>query len=356
MSRGRTHFISLSPGVWGAEKSLLLLAEGMHQAGEPIELLCFDEGLADEWHRVVGADVSRRRRGSKIANLIRAISYAITRPARSRIVLFSYELLAVAPLLRVARPDLKVFWDHHDYLTGPRAERLLRVLGRFIDGSVCVSRFVESQVPGRTIVLTRPVDLSRSGTSSSPRSRRPFDIGIVGRVDSDKGHDVVIRAAAPLPDDARVVVRGDVGLGSANWRDDIVGLGEDLLGGRFVWEGVVRQDAAMSGLSCLVVANVAEPMGRTVLEAQSAGVPVIVPNSGGARELVEPGRTGLTFTTQQELTAALKALYDDEGLCRQLAVSGQTAVRDLDQSGYAERYVQGLDRLARRGTRETVRG
>ena len=38
-----------------------------------------------------------------------------------------------------------------------------------------------------------------------------------------------------------------------------------------------------------------EPFGLAILEAMAAGVPVVVPDSGGAGSLVEPGRNGLQF-------------------------------------------------------------
>jgi glycosyltransferase involved in cell wall biosynthesis len=57
-----------------------------------------------------------------------------------------------------------------------------------------------------------------------------------------------------------------------------------------------------------------EPFGLAILEAMAAAVPVMVPNSGGAGDLVEPGRTGFHFHANDAWSLAneLKAVMQPE--------------------------------------------
>jgi glycogen(starch) synthase len=67
------------------------------------------------------------------------------------------------------------------------------------------------------------------------------------------------------------------------------------------WPGFLDQ-AELAGLlgaaEVVVVPSVYEPFGLVALEAQLAGTPVAVADTGGLRELVEPGVTGSRFASQ----------------------------------------------------------
>jgi glycosyltransferase involved in cell wall biosynthesis len=69
-----------------------------------------------------------------------------------------------------------------------------------------------------------------------------------------------------------------------------------------------------------------EALGRIVLEAKVAGVPIIGHASGATPELIEHERNGLLYTTTDELVERMSALVGDPDLARRLGEAGRTEV------------------------------
>jgi L-malate glycosyltransferase len=69
-----------------------------------------------------------------------------------------------------------------------------------------------------------------------------------------------------------------------------------------------------------------EAMGRIVLEAKVAGVPVIGHASGATPELIDHERNGFLYTTTDELVERMSALVGDHGLARRLGEAGRAEV------------------------------
>ncbi len=74
--------------------------------------------------------------------------------------------------------------------------------------------------------------------------------------------------------------------------------------------------------------SVTDTYGNVVVEAQSSGLPIVVSDQGGPRELVDHGRTGLITRGLDvaDLTAAAERLLRDPTLRAELARNGRTAV------------------------------
>ena len=73
-----------------------------------------------------------------------------------------------------------------------------------------------------------------------------------------------------------------------------------------------------------------ETFGQTIQEAQAAGVPVIAPNSGGPKFLIESGVSGYLVDAQipNGFTPVLKALLDNPELEARMAEGGRRKVLD----------------------------
>ncbi|HEX8304939.1 MAG TPA: glycosyltransferase family 4 protein [Jatrophihabitans sp.] len=99
------------------------------------------------------------------------------------------------------------------------------------------------------------------------------------------------------------------------------------------WAGFL--DAAeLTGLlaaaDLVVVPSLYEPFGMVALEAQLAGTPVAVSDTGGLAELVEPGVTGLRFAPESPaaIAAAVREVVGDPEGARQRAARAQRRAQE----------------------------
>jgi glycosyltransferase involved in cell wall biosynthesis len=72
----------------------------------------------------------------------------------------------------------------------------------------------------------------------------------------------------------------------------------------------------LQGLDCFFYRTSegwSEPSGRVVTEAMACGLPVVCHESGGYAEIIEHGRNGFLFDTQQEALEILLRLKEDRG-------------------------------------------
>lgn len=151
-----------------------------------------------------------------------------------------------------------------------------------------------------------------NGTSDlgfrEPVFGREVRIGIVGRIAPEKGQVEFLRAAALLAFDAphaRFAICGSPLFGDDGYYNDVLRLARGLPVEFLGWQ----EDAAavMRGLDILVIASKQEGMPRVLLEAFSAGLPVVAFPVGGIPEAIEDGITG--FLTS-DLRATLKTVME----------------------------------------------
>ncbi|MBN3040677.1 MAG: glycosyltransferase family 4 protein [Candidatus Omnitrophica bacterium] len=134
-------------------------------------------------------------------------------------------------------------------------------------------------------------------------------IGFVGRLEPVKGCEYFIMAAAKIKGLCRGVNFLIVGEGSLrkslermskalNLADDVLFLG---------W----REDALeiISGLDILVQPSLNEAVGRTLLEAQAQGIPVVASSVGGIPEIVKDNISGC-LVPAKDVEALSEAIYN----------------------------------------------
>jgi glycosyltransferase involved in cell wall biosynthesis len=136
---------------------------------------------------------------------------------------------------------------------------------------------------------------------------RPTQIGVLGRIEPEKGQMDFVLAARRISErhsHCRFIVAGAPMFSGRAYLDRVMeasrGLPIEFLG----WQDNV--DALLMSLDMLVVPSTPnESAPRVILEAFSAGVPVVAFPSGGVPEIVKDGQTG--FLTEAPAHEALAA-------------------------------------------------
>jgi len=143
----------------------------------------------------------------------------------------------------------------------------------------------------------------------------------LGRLHTDKGFDVLIRALARLPT-ASLLLAGDGPEGPALARLAAeLGIAERvfLLGWR------TDAGALLKAADLFVCPSRSEPLGNVVLEAWSAFCPVVAADADGPRELIADGSDGLLVPRENEerLADAIAALLAEPERAAALAAAGR---------------------------------
>lgn len=191
--------------------------------------------------------------------------------------------------------------------------------------------------PGRHEVVGNGIDLARFTPDPEGRGRLrrewgiPEDVlvvGAVGRRVAEKGLAEVGVAASALTGRARVLWVGP---------DD----GEDLPGGTDDIVFVPEQSdmaAVYSAFDVFVLASYREGFSRAAMEAAACGLPMVLSDIRGCREVGEDG-THLLLAPPRDpaaLTAALTRLLDDPALRERLgAAARERALTSFDQRAVA---------------------
>jgi glycosyltransferase involved in cell wall biosynthesis len=131
-------------------------------------------------------------------------------------------------------------------------------------------------------------------------------IGMLGRISPEKGQAEFLQAVklvVPRLANARFLIFGAPLFGATEYFETVRELARDLPIEFRGWQEDL--DAVFDDLDLLVVPSLREGMGRVVIEAFSAGVPVLAFPTGGIPEIIADGETG--FLTHQRSPAALAA-------------------------------------------------
>lgn len=86
----------------------------------------------------------------------------------------------------------------------------------------------------------------------------------------------------------------------------------------------------LAACDLLVAPAVNEPFGRSLVEAMLCGIPVVASDSGGHREILKDGETGLLVPPDDApaFAAAIEALLRDESRRGRIAAQAEAAARD----------------------------
>jgi glycosyltransferase involved in cell wall biosynthesis len=223
-----------------------------------------------------------------------------------------------------------------------RAKRLtVRAVDRHVGVGKRTSREVEASVglPANSVLTIH------NGVPDEPRAApdRPGPgqlVGAVGRVEPQKGFDLLIQALAQLEDVMLVVV------GDGSERQGLEQLAKSLgLADRVVWEGWSEDPRSYLGVFDVVaLPSRFEGFPLALLEALLARAAVVAADVGSVGEAVRDGETGLLVPAEDPaaLADAIRRLLADADLRRRLGEQGRRLVLE---NFTADHMTQAFERL-----------
>lgn len=359
------------PVMGGIEAVAWELTEGLRGLGLRTDVLCSDQRLRGRRDpEGPGGEVCRAGRWGMLlsTSIAPAMPWHLHRLAgRSDIVHLHMPdpMAAAAFWLTRPRTKLVVHW-HSDVIRQRRALRLYEPLQNWLlgraDAIIATSPpYADASEPlqaWRNKVVVVPIGISDNRHAVRPEAvaairqayRGRHLVFALGRMTYYKGYDVLIRAAAALPEDCAVVIGGDGEL-LDHYKAMSIRLG---LAGKVHFLGHVPDDELPSyfeacDLFCMPSTVRAEAYGVAMLEAMVMARPVVasdIPGSG-VPWVNRHGETGLNVPAGRpdELAAAIRLLLDSPGLRERM---GQAARQRYERDFGADRMARATIDLYRR--------
>lgn len=207
-----------------------------------------------------------------------------------------------------------------------------------------IEKFVPEQIRPKIEVLYIGADQPVIITEEEKKNRREqlgladsFTVGIVGRIEPQKGQYLVIDAIEKLiiqGIDARALIVGHPMNEEylAELQNDVAARG---LSERVIFTGFTREaQIMMQLLDVMVLATENETFGLVLIEAMMCGVCSVASDSGGPLEIIDNGVNGLLFKTfdAEDLADKLIRLYRDSDLREQYANAGKNKALEMFES------------------------
>lgn len=233
-----------------------------------------------------------------------------------------------------------------------RQQRAKRLTVRAVDAHVGVGERTSREVETVVGLPTGSVATIHNGVPDKPiaaaeRPRQGPLIGAFGRLEDQKGFDVLIRALAEV-DGASLVLVGD---GSARARLEDLGRRVGVAD-RITWQGWQDEPRAfLPTFDVVAFPSRFEGFPLAILEALLARSAVVATDVGSVAEAVIDGETGLLVPPDdpRALATGIRRLLDDARLRRRLGEAGRRLVLDRFTADHMTRSFESLyDELLRR--------
>ncbi|MBO9099499.1 MULTISPECIES: glycosyltransferase [unclassified Rhizobium] len=223
------------------------------------------------------------------------------------------------------------------------AEKVERMLARMADRIIVISRHeydraLELGIPASRLALI-PNGIRKEAPSIDPAIWDDDRIKVLyaGRLDYQKGVDVLLKAVEGLDDRLVLRLAGDAAVGS-NLLPTTLPAGVEKLG----WLDRKEVSAQMKSCDILIVPSRWEGFGLVAIEAMRLGKPVAASTVGGLKDIVDGGNFGYAFPPEDDaaLHAFLKTLDKDS-----LREKGEIGHRRFLATYTSDRMVHQVDEV-----------
>lgn len=184
-----------------------------------------------------------------------------------------------------------------------------------------------------------PSEIPSDEEIEAPREKhKPFTIGMMGRLSSEKNHTLLLQAAEGLKHEHehfRLLIAGD--------GPDRLAVEEEIkqrkLKKQTLLTGYVDKDMFLKEIDALALCSKIENLPYVLMEAMSWARPVVGTNVGGIPEMIEDGRNGylVELDDVDALADRFKRWIDDPEAARRMGLEGR---KKLQQDFHLETTVQ----------------
>jgi glycosyltransferase involved in cell wall biosynthesis len=323
--------------LWGGgERQVIGLLNYLSRSGHENHLLCHPDGALVRAARKIGTKVhSLRLRNDldlgpvfSVRRLIRRESYDIVHFHTKRAHAFSLWLGSAAPgkkrvvTRRMDYPVRRGGYDRYLY-------------NRRVDGVIAISEQIAALLVAGG-VRREKIRVIHSGVDIEPFEAAALShgdnsapvIGTAAVLEERKGHRFLLEAAAELKRQGRRLKYRIAGDGSQREKLERLAQSLDLQQDVEFLGFVSDVPAFLSTIDIFVLPSLFEGLGVAVLEAMAAARPVVASDTGGLRELVADGETGLLAAPGDSiaLAGAISKLIAQRERMRAMGSNGRARV------------------------------
>jgi glycosyltransferase involved in cell wall biosynthesis len=188
-------------------------------------------------------------------------------------------------------------------------------------------------------VIYAPVNAGKFGNIIKEKNAHCFRVGLVANWNPLKGHEYFIRACKKVsessPRKIHIYLAGDKLESYKDYSDSINELIDNLnLRDMVVDLGFLADiEKFYSKVDLLVLTSITEASPITVLEAMSAGIPVVATDVGGVREMLERDNdvhAGIVVPPRDidAIANGIETIINNEQLAASMATNGQLFARN----------------------------
>ena len=199
--------------------------------------------------------------------------------------------------------------------------------------------------------IFHPGHKSHEFRSSLGLKPKDFLIGVVGRIDKQKGQSELIQAffqLAPKHPETHLLIVGEPTLGEKEqqtyYKKLVSQVNQQGLGSRIHFPGFEKNPHfLLPNLDLFVLPSHRETFGYVVVEAMASGTPVLATNSGGVPEILEHGQLGELCQPKSigDLKKKLEKIFKNPLESKQKSKKALQKVRNFyDRQKVYERFME----------------
>lgn len=337
----------------GSPIVLRMVLDGLLQHGYQVDLVTSDGGVLDTLQgreRFRKHSYTYRFSPNPIATMLRYMAVqcytfclALRWAFRKDVVFYVNTLLPVGPALAGRLMGKRVVYHYHEnaHVKGVFYQSLAWMMQRLAHEIICVSHYQAASLAAGSKVRVVPNALPETFVDRMrPDAQRSYDnrnILMIASLKSYKGVREFMELSARMPDYRFTLVLND---SQTNINDYIKAHRLEGVIGRNLTVYPRQSDVAPFYTRASVLLNlsdrtrVIETFGMTVLEAMSAGLPVIVPTEGGVAELVCDGENGYRIDVgdMDRIERRLKEMFLQKNLYIRLSEKALQYARKFDST------------------------